>query len=450
MLIVLPVSSTWARAREDRGVIADWLRDGTALLTVAALGLLAAGLFAWFLAVTDQLLPHDLAWLSITEVELRAVADGRLVHFMAHDRAAFGGTLIAIAVLDLWLIRVPLAAGHAWAWWTLTIAGGVGFLSFLTYLGTGYLDTWHGLATLVLLPLYGLGLAGTRRTLIPPTGLGALAPPGDAPERISRRWIGRALLLLVGFGIAVAGLTIATIGTLVVFVPQDIEYIGLTRAGLDAIDPRLVPLIAHDRSGFGGGLATTGLTVLACAWCGRPSRSLWESLAIAGTAGFGAAVGIHGLVGYTDVTHVGPAVVGAALFAAGLALRGRDGRGRTAQVVRRGTTTSPTNPARVAPARIGIAALAARGGSTSSKNGTGSPHWAWSGPAGQLPRPMASPPPSSARNPTLAASARSRRPVRTHAQIHARLASPATDQTVWTTRKALARRPSVDQLTAGA
>lgn len=305
-------------------MIGDWLADGTGLLTVAALGLFAAGLFAWFLAVTDQLLPHDLAWLTITEDELRQVADGRLIHFMAHDRAAFGGTLIAIAVLDLWLVRVPLADGRAWAWWTLAIAGAVGFVSFLTYLGTGYLDTWHGIATLVLLPIYALGLARTLRTLTAPTGLRSLASPGASPDRSSRAWIGRALLLLAAVGITVAGLTIATIGSVVVFVRQDIDYIGLTRTQLDAIDPRLVSLIAHDRAGFGGGLATTGLTALACVWCGRPSRSLWESLAIAGLAGFGAAIGVHGLVGYLELSHVGPAILGAGLFAAGLALTPRD------------------------------------------------------------------------------------------------------------------------------
>jgi hypothetical protein len=316
--------------RESRSVVRDRLADGTGLLSVAALGLLAAGLFAWFLAMTDQLLPHDLAWLSISEDALRRVADGRLVHFMAHDRAAFGGTLIAIAVLDLWLIRVPLAAGRAWAWWTLALAGAVGFLSFLTYLGTGYLDTWHGLATFVLLPIYAMGLAATRRTLAEPTGLRALAVPGSSPPRWTRAWLGRGMLLLASFGVAVAGLTIATIGSVVVFVPQDIEFIALTRPELDAIDPRLVPLIAHDRAGFGGGLATTGLTALACVWCGRPSRSLWESLAIAGTAGLGAAIGIHGLVGYLDLSHVGPAILGAAIFAAGLALTFPSGvRGRS-------------------------------------------------------------------------------------------------------------------------
>ncbi len=322
--IVLHVSSELLSDRESQSVLRDWIGDGRGMLSAAALGLLAAGVFAWFLAVTNQLLPHDLAWLSISEDELRRVADGRLVHFMAHDRAAFGGTLIAIAVLDLWLIRVPLAAGRAWAWWTLALAGGVGFLSFLTYLGTGYLDTWHGVATLVLLPMYAIGLRVTRDALQEPTGLRALATPGSTPARGSRAWLGRALLLLAGLGVTIAGLTIATIGTVVVFVPQDLDYIGLSRSQLDAIDPRLVPLIAHDRSGFGGGLATTGLTVLACVWCGRPSRSLWETLAIAGTAGFGAAIGIHGLVGYLDMTHVGPAVLGAAVFALGLALTPRN------------------------------------------------------------------------------------------------------------------------------
>jgi hypothetical protein len=318
------MSSELSTDREDGGVLRDWIGDGRGLLSGAALGLLAAGLFAWFLAVTDQLLPHDLAWLSITEDDLRRVADGRLVHFMAHDRAAFGGTLVAIAVLDLWLIRIPLEAGRSWAWWTLAFAGGVGFLSFLTYLGTGYLDTWHGIATLVLLPMYALGLAATRRTLQEPTGLQALAVPGASPSPGSRAWLGRALLLLAGFGVTVAGLTIATIGSFVVLVPQDIDFIGLSRTQLDAIDPRLVPLIAHDRSGFGGGLATTGLTVLACVWCARPSRSLWETLAIGGTAGFGAAIGIHGLIGYLDMSHVGPAVLGAAVFALGLALTPRN------------------------------------------------------------------------------------------------------------------------------
>ena len=318
--MLLIVDSELSRTREDRSLVACWVRDGHALLSIAALGLLAAGLFAWFLALTDQLLPHDLAWLTIQEAELRAIADGRLLHFMAHDRAAFGGTLVAVAILDLWLVSVPLKVGRAWAWWTLAIAGGVGFLSFLTYLGTGYLDSWHGLATLVLLPLYGIGLVRTAPARLLPTDLRAALRPAVDLRRGSRTWLGRALLLLSGFGIAVAGITIATVGSLVVFVPQDLAFIGLTEADLRAIDPRLVPLIAHDRAGFGGGLATTGITVLLAVWFGRPSRSLWEALLLAGIAGFGAAIGVHGLVGYVDPSHVGPALLGAAVFGTGLTL----------------------------------------------------------------------------------------------------------------------------------
>jgi hypothetical protein len=81
-----------------------------------------------------------------------------------------------------------------------------------------------------------------------------------------------------------------------------------------------VPLIAHDRSGFGGGLATTGLVVLGCVWCAGPSWALWQALLVAGTVGFGAAVGVHGVVGYLDATHVGPAVAGAVIFAIGMVL----------------------------------------------------------------------------------------------------------------------------------
>jgi hypothetical protein len=322
------VDSELIDRREGASLVADWLRD-PGLLTVAALGLVLAGAFAWFLAVTGQLLPHDLASLSISEATLRRMADGRVVEFMAHDRAAFGGTLVAIGVLDLWLIRVPLARGEAWAWWTLAAAGTVGFGSFLSSLGTGYLDTWHGLATLGLLPLYVAGLLAARRSVRAPSAPRGLLAPGERPERWSRAWTGRALLVLTGAGIALAGLTIVSIGSLVVFVPQDLTYLGLGRSALDAMDPRLVPLIAHDRAGFGGGLATTGLTVMACVWCGRPSRSRWEALAIAGAAGFGAAIGVHEVIGYLDLTHIGPAILGASVFALGMGLtwpaRGRAG-----------------------------------------------------------------------------------------------------------------------------
>ncbi len=104
------------------------------------------------------------------------------------------------------------------------------------------------------------------------------------------------------------------------FVPQDLVFMGRGIADLDEVSVRLVPLIAHDRAGFGGGLATTGLAALGVAWCADRSRSVWQVLVVAGVAGFGAAIGVHVAVGYTDLTHLGPAILGAVTLAIGLAL----------------------------------------------------------------------------------------------------------------------------------
>src|SRR5258708_22119448 len=92
---------------------------------------------------------------------------------MVHDRVSFGGVLIAIGVMYLWLAEFPLRRRESWSWWALVISGGAGFLSFLAYLGYGYLDTWHGAATLGLLPLFVAGVVGQP----PPPHEGGAPPP---------------------------------------------------------------------------------------------------------------------------------------------------------------------------------------------------------------------------------------------------------------------------------
>jgi hypothetical protein len=99
-----------------------------------------------------------------------------------------------------------------------------------------------------------------------------------------------------------------------VFVPTDLTFMGLNRGQLDSNNPRLVPLIAHDRAGFGGGVATAGLLLFACVWCGVPSRSLWQALLTGGIAGWSAAIGVHPLIGHNDAGHLAPVVTGALLF----------------------------------------------------------------------------------------------------------------------------------------
>jgi hypothetical protein len=203
------------------------------------------------------------------------------VHFIFHDRVSFGGTLMAIGTLYLWLVAFPLRFGDEWAWWTILLLGVIGFVSFLTYLIYGYLDTWHAVASLFLLPLF-LGGIWKTRALLPLSGEGwrSLIRPGMPLALGTRAGFGRACLLFVGVGMTAAGLVIAILGSTVVFVPQDITYLGFTPAQLTAINPHLVPLIAHDRAGFGGWLASCGLMVFLISWKARPALALWQ-----GTAG---------------------------------------------------------------------------------------------------------------------------------------------------------------------
>jgi len=289
--------------------------DGRPLLQLTAFALFFSGCFALFLSIRREFLPHDIAFLGMTPDQLCAIAECRVVAFMFHDRVAFGGVLVAIAILYFWLTAVPLAEGATWAWWTVVISGGIGFLSFLSYLGHGYLDTWHGMGSVALVPIFLAGLLRSR-VLLRSAARARAAIRGLQ----GRQRLGRLALLATGLGMVLAGATILTVGMTGVFVPQDLGFMRVSIAELDAANPRLVPLIAHDRAGFGGGLLSAGLVVAACALFANPSRSLWQALAGAGTAGFGAAIGVHPAVGYTDWFHLAPAIAGSLLFVIGLAL----------------------------------------------------------------------------------------------------------------------------------
>lgn len=305
---------------QHRGFFEALVADGRPLLAFTGIALILSGGFALFQSATGSFLPHDVDYLGMTARDLCRLDACRVVHFMFHDRVSFGGSIIAVGTLYLWLAEFPLAAREAWAWWLFVLSGCVGFGSFLTYLGYGYLDTWHAAGTLLLLVVFGLGLIRSHATLRPPHSISALLRPGARVTSRSAAGVGRACLLATSVALIAGGLTIMIVGMTRVFVPQDLQYMGLSPAALRAINPRLIPLIAHDRAGFGGGLCCTGITVFFCVWCGRPSRSLWQALAVAGLAGFATAIGIHPLIGYTSPSHLGPAVAAAGLFLIGICL----------------------------------------------------------------------------------------------------------------------------------
>ena len=304
---------------EDRGLFRMILGDGVPLLFVGAGGLVLAGGFAVLLALSGEFLPHDIRYPGMSAGDLCSLADCRVVGFMIHDRAAFGGALVAVGVLYAYLVGFPLRRGEAWAWWLLTFSAAAGFLSFLAYLGYGYLDTWHGVGTALLLPVFVVGLVRARRLIGPGAAARALLA-GRLPRLTTRDGLGRACLLAGAAGVAAAGLEIFRIGVTDIFVPEDLAFMGVSAAHLDAVNPRLVPLIAHDRAGFGGAVFTTALTAFGCLWYSPMTRALWQAMFVAGTVSLTAAIGSHFMVGYTDAWHLAPPVVGAVSLSIGLAL----------------------------------------------------------------------------------------------------------------------------------
>jgi hypothetical protein len=308
------------RRDEEQGLFGVVIGDGRPLLLAVAGGLLFAGGFAIFLAATGDFLPQDVHFLGMTADELCAFASCRITEFMVHDRASFGGTLFGLGVLYVWLTAFPLSRGAQWAWWVWLISGTLGFLTFLAYLGYGYLDTWHGLATLLMLPAFVVGLVRSRALVEERLDPRALLRNGGWLHRRDRFTAGRLVLIAGAGAVAMSGLIILRIGIGDTFVPEDLAFMGKTADELRGINDRLVPLLAHDRAGFGGGVMTMGITTLLCLWCAPLSRHLHQAVAVAGAASLGSALVVHYAVGYTDAFHLAPPFAGLLCLVAGLTL----------------------------------------------------------------------------------------------------------------------------------
>lgn len=312
--------------------------DGRPLLLIVAGGLAFAGGFALFLAATREFLPQDIHYLRMSAKDLCGVGSCRVVDFMVHDRAAWGGTMLGTSILWAWIVMFPLSEGQSWAWWTLAVSGSIGFASFLAYLDYGYLDPWHGIGMILLLVPFVAGMVRVRRRI------------GDVRFGVLFRWrpttkdllfdLGWWVLLVGALGTAIGGLSILWVGVTSTFVPEDLAFMRLSAPDLADISERLVPLIAHDRVGFGGGVFVMGLTTALCLWFEPPARHFWEAVALAGSISLAASIGVHFTVGYTDVRHLLPAFTAAADLTVGLALTGRRFLGRPGPA----SAPSPTAP----------------------------------------------------------------------------------------------------------
>src|SRR5260370_13838372 len=162
-------------AEDSIGLLTALVGDGRPLLMLVALGLMLSGIFALFLSATGTFLPHDVSFLGMQPRALCDLHQCRIVHFIFHDRVSFGGTLLAIGALYLWLLAFPLRQGEEWAWWTLLLSSIVGLFSVLAYRIYRYLESWHGVATAALVPLF-IGGIWKSHVLFPVQPRGGRSP----------------------------------------------------------------------------------------------------------------------------------------------------------------------------------------------------------------------------------------------------------------------------------
>lgn len=284
-------------------------------MSLLGLSMIIGGVLAWFIAATTVVLPYDEDFLGKSRTEISRF-NSHLLHFMSHDRITLAGTMISIGIFYYQLAHHGLRYGLHWARTAVISSCVVGFGSFFLYLGYGYLDPLHTAAAVVLLPMLLLTLRGLRDEP-------SRKPPGLRNDRVWLRaqW-GQCCLVILGFGLGIGGLTISFVGVTEVFVPSDLTYLSLTSSQLAAWSDAIIPLIAHDRAGFGGALFCLAVAITASALWGvnQGEGWLWWTFLWGGLPGFVAGLYVHAHIGYTDFVHLLPVYIAVLLYIAGLYL----------------------------------------------------------------------------------------------------------------------------------
>ena len=295
-----------AEAREE---IAGWK-----WFWLFGLMILLGGAIVLFFSLTKVILFYDEAFMQLSRLELMAL-NPNLYKFMSHDRMTLAGTMISGGFIYMQLARHGVRYGIHWTRKAYNIAAITGFLGILLFLGYGYFDWLHGLFCLILLPFYLIGFWKTRHSKQSPTS------KNRTNHAIWKKAVyGQLLFVILGFSFVLGGIVSSTIGATSVFVDTDLQYICMTPEQMNALNEKLIPVIAHDRAGFGSALLSVGLLVLTLALWGfhEGATWMWRTFLFGGIPAFTTGILTHLYIGYTDFIHLLPAYFALALYVAGL------------------------------------------------------------------------------------------------------------------------------------
>jgi dihydroorotate dehydrogenase len=225
------------------------------------------------------------------------------------------GTMISGGFIYMQLARYGIRTGQHWARKAVNIAGITGFLGILLFIGYGYFDWLHGLFWAILLPLFITGYVKSKHAIHSPRS-------SNLFNHLSwkRSLIGQLCFIILGLSLVVGGIVISLIGATSVFVPTDLTYLCLSSEAINEFNNRLIPVIAHDRAGFGSALLSVGLLVLMLALWGirEGERWIWWTFLIGALPAFLSGLVTHFVIGYTDFVHLLPAYITVILYLFGV------------------------------------------------------------------------------------------------------------------------------------
>ncbi|MGI8386302.1 dihydroorotate dehydrogenase [Robertmurraya sp. P23] len=276
--------------------------------------MLIAGVITLLISMTVVMLPYDEAFIQLTREQLQII-NPRILSFMTHDRMTLAGTMISGGFLYMQLAKHGVRKGYHWAKRAINIGGITGFIGILLFIGYGYFDWLHGLLWLFLFPFFFIGFRNTK--YIRETSYSRNLTNHRAWRR--SLW-GQLSFVILGVSFVIGGLLISIIGATNVFVATDLVYICMTPEQLESITNKLIPVIAHDRAGFGSALLSVGLLVLMLSLWGfhEGDRWVWVTFLAGGTPAFISGIATHFVIGYTTFLHLLPAYFALFLFLVGI------------------------------------------------------------------------------------------------------------------------------------